>query len=243
MQIPKGFNLSVSIDEKLKPLVKENLHLRNEVAFLNKNVSNTERDVRKNNLILHGLQEKETNNIELVESLITCLNNIYKDTGLGNWDKYEISRIQRVGIKDSNKTRSILFTLTLEWRKLELLRNKKRFPKNIYITEDYPKDILNIRKELKVKQQEEIKKGKIAFIRYDKLIVKDKNPVAKENEKRKRTPTDSPNQQDNTKRANKLAGCARRAIVQAITGRPAPFLRFSCAPRPPGRQSKDYYDT
>lgn len=56
---------------------------------------------------------------------------------------------------------------------------------------------MNIRKELKVKQLEEIKKGKIAFIRYDRLVVKDRTYTAKEGEKRKRMPTDSPTQQDN----------------------------------------------
>lgn len=193
-------NLSASIDEKLKPLVEENKQLKNEVEGLNKKVYHLEREVRKNNLIMHGLEENETNNTELLESVIACLNTTCKDTGLDNWDKYEISRVQRLGKKQSKKTRPILFTLTLEWRKLEILRNKKRFPANIYITEDYPKEILSIRKELKVKQLEEIKRGKIAFIRYDKLIVKDKNSAAKESEKRKRTATDSPKQQLNSKK-------------------------------------------
>ncbi|KAL0849608.1 hypothetical protein ABMA28_013867 [Loxostege sticticalis] len=43
------------------------------------------------------------------------------------------------------------------------------------------------RKELKEKMEEEIEKGKVAYIRYDKLIVKEAP-----NEKRKRSPTQSP---------------------------------------------------
>ncbi|CAH0406559.1 unnamed protein product [Chilo suppressalis] len=64
------------------------------------------------------------------------------------------------------------------------------------VIDDSP-SVVNITKRTK---SQAARRNKIAFIRYDKLIVKDKNPATKENEKRKRTPTDSPNQQDNTKR-------------------------------------------
>ncbi|CAH2101713.1 unnamed protein product [Euphydryas editha] len=136
----------------------------------------------------------------LMDVVLTTLNDMTKAANIEDFDKWEISeayRLGRLGKKDGKKTRPILITLTLAWRKKELLRNSKKLPENIYITEDYPKDVINIRKELKMKQQAERKKGKIAYIRYDKLIVKDNNTKipTKENEKRKRLPTDSPTQQ------------------------------------------------
>lgn len=70
---------------------------------------------------------------------------------------------------------------------MEMLKNKRYFPENIYISEDFPKEVLNKRKELKTQQQEEIKKGNLAYIRYDKLIIKEKST-----EKRKRSPSNSP---------------------------------------------------
>lgn len=39
----------------------------------------------------------------------------------------------------------------------------------MHITEDFPKEVLEFRKELKAKQKEEQEKGNTAFIRYDKL--------------------------------------------------------------------------
>lgn len=66
-----------------------------------------------------------------------------------------------------------MITVTLVWRKIELLKNKKLFPENIYITEDFPKEVLLKRKELRKQKEEEIINGKIAFIRYDNIIIKD----------------------------------------------------------------------
>lgn len=190
-------SVSTTIDEKLKPLVEENLKLRNEVAVSNKKLHHLDREIRKNNIILHGVEEKEKKGSELMELVLNILNNVSKDIGLDEWDKWEISKIRRLGKRDDNKRRPILITLTLAWRKLDLLRNNKNFPPKVYVTDDFAKDVLKIRKELKIKQQEELRNGKIAILRYDKLIVKDQHNNNKGNEKRKRLPTKSPTRREN----------------------------------------------
>ncbi|KAF9414412.1 hypothetical protein HW555_007666 [Spodoptera exigua] len=46
-----------------------------------------------------------------------------------------------------------------------------------YFSEDYPKEVLNKRKELQAQLQKEKEAGKTAFIKYDKLIVLDNNKI------------------------------------------------------------------
>lgn len=69
----------------------------------------------------------------------------------------------------------------------------KKNLKDVYITEDYTKEVLEKRKALQTKLSEERKKGNIAYIKYDKLIIRENNT---NNDKRKREMSMSP--QDNT---------------------------------------------
>ncbi|KAI5640471.1 hypothetical protein NE865_07222 [Phthorimaea operculella] len=189
-------NLAATIDEKLNPIVEENNKLKKQVVTLQEKVKNLQRETRKNNVILHGIKETERNNTDLRGKMITILDDLSKKSNMREWDEWEISDMRRLGKKDDNKSRPILITLTLLWRKFELLKNNNNFPAGIYATEDYPKDIQIKRNELKAKKKQEEMNGNIAYIRYDKLIVKPKKPndKTKESEKRKRMPTDSPTQ-------------------------------------------------
>lgn len=82
-------------------------------------------------------------------------------------------------------------SLTTSWKKHLILKNKRNLPINVFVNEDYPKEVLETRKQLKLQLEAERKSGNIAFIKYDKLIVK--KPTNSNREKRKReTPTGSP---------------------------------------------------
>lgn len=187
-------NIAYTIEEKLSPLVEENLKLKNEVTMLKTKVRNMERELRHNNIILHGIEECETSTADLLEIVLKTFNSVTTEGNIESFDKWEISNIYRLGKKEEKKQRPILVKLTLAWRKLEILRNNKKFPSNIYVTEDFPKDVLEIRKELKLKQMEEIKNGNFAVIRYDKIIIKQKSRQDKGNEKRKRSHSKTPPQ-------------------------------------------------
>ncbi|GBP11665.1 hypothetical protein EVAR_77788_1 [Eumeta japonica] len=69
----------------------------------------------------------------------------------------------------------------------------KKGLKNIYVTEDFPKEVLAKRKALQEKLKEEMKKGKIVFLKYDKLVVKENESTK---EKRKRETSSSPHSSD-----------------------------------------------
>lgn len=184
-------NMGTTLDEKLNPFMEENNKLKQEVSLLKEKIHNLEKTAKKNNIILHGVEEREENHPNLMEVVLKTLNDMSKAAKIEEFDKWEISETFRLGRKDNKKKRPILIKLTLTWRRLAILQNNKHFPDNVYATEDFPKDILQVRKELKVAQQEEIKKGNLAIIRYDKLIVK-KNKQGKSHDKRKRSPTKTP---------------------------------------------------
>lgn len=74
--------------------------------------------------------ELKKNYTELLELALNIPNNVGKDIGLVKWDKWEISKIQRMGKRDDNTRRPILITLTLACRKRDLLRNNKNFLPN-----------------------------------------------------------------------------------------------------------------
>lgn len=183
-------NLTKTIDEKMKILTAENQQLKEEIDTLKTRVKSLEKDSRKKNLILHGIPQTETNSSELMELILETLNKLSEEAGQEKWDKWELSKCYRIGKNNNKGNRPILIAVTLEWRRDAVLKNNKKFPEGIYATEDLPKEVLNKRKELIPKLQEEREKGNIAYFSYDQLIVKEKK--GRPSEKRKRAPSNSP---------------------------------------------------
>lgn len=182
--------ISTTIEAQLLPILQETDKLKAENGILKSRIKILEAESRRNNVIIHGVEEKEVNNTELMEIILKTLNNSCKNQNGAEWDKWEISRLERLGRKIEKKVRPIKLTLTLEWRKMELLRNKKSFPKNIKITEDYTKEVLEERKSLIPKMIEAREAGKYAILKHNKLIIKDK--IEPKNDKRKRVPSSPP---------------------------------------------------
>lgn len=91
-------------------------------------------------------------------------------------EEYDINKIYRLGKRkrENNKPRPVLCSFISNWKKTEIIKSKKNL-KSIYIAEDYSKDVLKKRKELQAKLIEERQKGNIAYLKYDKLIVKENN--------------------------------------------------------------------
>ncbi|XP_028163146.1 uncharacterized protein LOC114354784 [Ostrinia furnacalis] len=103
----------------------------------------------------------------------------------------DINTVYRIGKSDTNngKERPVHVSFVNNWKKIEIMKKKKEF-KNVYVSEDYPKEILDKRRDLLPKLKEEREKGKYAFIDYDKLVIKEGKF---DNGKRKRNPSASPN--------------------------------------------------
>lgn len=177
-------NVMEALDEKLKMLKEENNNLKGKVTNLEQKLTFFEKEKRRNNLILFGIQEKGKTELELVD----FVKEIIVDSGT-HLDSQEISYIRRIGTQ-SDKDRPVLISLTTTWKKHLILRNKRYLPANVYVKEDFPKEVIEIRKQLQQKVEAERENGNIAFIKYDKLIVK--KPGTTNREKRKRETSRSP---------------------------------------------------
>lgn len=174
------------MDEKLMPFSREVEQLKLENQELKTKITSLERARRNNNIILYGLEESENTTLELMEKTTHKISTDLKIT----LNVRDINEIRRIGKKtdNSNKVRPILISFVNGWRKVEILRNKKKL-RSVYISEDYPKEVQEKRKELREKMLEERRKGNYAVLDYDKLVIKE-NTIS--NEKRKRNLSTSP---------------------------------------------------
>ncbi|XP_022823231.1 uncharacterized protein LOC111354155 [Spodoptera litura] len=184
------------IEEKIKPIIAENKDLKEKIITFKKEIEYLKRDRKENNIIIFGLQEEERSTPELIN---VVKNIFFKDLNI-NIGEFEINKIFRIGRKIPGGkprpvllgVRPVLLSFVNSWKKNEIMKVRKNL-KDIYITEDYSKEVLERRKILQNRLKEERMKGNFAYLSYDKLVVKENNT---NNEKRKREKSSSP--QDNT---------------------------------------------
>lgn len=179
-------NVMAALDEKLKAITEENAQLKNKISELELKLKFVDKDKRKNNLVFFGIEEgKATTEAELVDHV----KDIIIEMGV-HFEAFEINNIYRIGKKEVDKNRPVVASLTTTWKKHMILRNRPNLQEGINIKEDYPKEIIEKRKQLQLRVEEEKKKGNIAFIKYDKLIIKKSHENNRE--KRKRETSGSP---------------------------------------------------
>lgn len=180
------------MDEKLEPLIKENKILKNKIEILEKKIEYFEKEKRNNNILYFGLDERRDSSSELFQRVQEIFKHDLKIT----LEAGDVSKIHRIGPIKENKIRPVLVSFANNWKKSEILKIKRNL-KDGYITEDFPKEVLEKRRELKPKLIEERAKGNTAYIKYDQLVVKEGIPIK---EKRKRDQLSSP---DNLNQAKK----------------------------------------
>ncbi|CAH2108656.1 unnamed protein product [Euphydryas editha] len=136
-------------------------------------------------------------------------------------EQLDINIARRIGKINNNngKERPVLVSFVNNWQKLDISKNRKKL-KNINISEDYPKEVLEKRKELKPKLLEERKNGNYAVLNYDKLVVK-KGPFG--NEKRKRDQSTSPATINQPKKQNATTKTNRLNAFDIMRGRSNSF--------------------
>lgn len=175
-----------ALDEKLRTITEENKKHKQKIAELEQKIIVMERENRKNNLVFFGIEEKGKTEAELVD----YIKDIIIDAGV-QLVSLEITKVYRIGRQTENKTRPVVAAFSTSWKKHIILKNRGNLPAGIYVKEDYSKDVLEKRKQLQTQVEEERKKGNIAFLKYDKLIIKKPGDAIRE--KRKRETSGSPN--------------------------------------------------
>lgn len=162
--------LTAKIDEKFDSVQFDINKIKEINLNYEKRINNIEKQHRERNLIFFGINEGEKSYDSLEWKIINTIKN---ETNI-ECDKTELQMVRRMGKFDENKVRPIVVTFTTYGRKISLLKNKKNMKsETIYIKEDFPPHVLEIRKNLQEQLQQEKAAGKIAHLRYNKLIIRE----------------------------------------------------------------------
>lgn len=134
-----------------------------------------EKEVRIRNLVFFGVPEQENTYMELEKAILNIVNNNLQTPT----NSSEIQHVRRIGKKGENP-RPINVGLTTYSKKIAILKNKHKLVQTgLYLKEDFPPKILEVRKQLQVQLKTEIEKGNKAFIKYNKLVVRAPNSPLK----------------------------------------------------------------
>lgn len=207
-------NIAEAINEKLKGIIEENKILKNKEEEMELKLKSLEKEKRKNNLVLYGVEEIGKSERELLDYIKDAI----EESGVP-MNSQEISNVYRIGRISENKNRPVVISLTTQWKKHLILKNKSNLPPNLNFKEDFSKETLEKRKQLQPMVEEEKKKGNIAFIKYDKLVVK--KPKDNNREKRRRESSDSPNQETQKKASKSITPNAHTQTQKKETIRPS----------------------
>lgn len=213
-------NVTESVNEYLLALMEENKDLKNEINILKNKIKFIEDDKRKNNLIIFGIKEEQES-----ESTIENVTNLLNNKSTISVTSLEINAAYRLGSKN-NKTRPVLVSFTTSWKRNQVLKNKNKLPPGIYIKEDYSKEVLERRRQLLPQLKEERAKGKICYLRGDKLIVKDQEQDHNK-DKRKRGLNNSPNTSPNQATVTAPTKVTKTNIFDVARARTASLTRPS----------------
>lgn len=159
-----------SFNERFKILEENNEHLEQKIESQKITIDNLERFIRRKNLLIFGVEEREKSYHDLEKIVLNILNNLMNI----KCDYQSIESLRRLGRKEE-KGRPIVITLFTMGLKIQIQKNKNKLENTpYYIKEDYPLEVRNKRKELQVQLQKEREQGNLAILKYDKLIILNK---------------------------------------------------------------------
>ncbi|XP_052741098.1 uncharacterized protein LOC128198687 [Bicyclus anynana] len=167
--------ITAHMNQKFEGLNKDLEYLQSELENQEKRISAIEKHNMQRNLVFFGVEQndKRESYFQLQDKILDIINNQMKI----KTERFEIQSVKRFG-NIEKKPRPISVCLTTLGKKIQLLKNKKFLVGlNIRVQEEFPKKVLDVRRDLKIKQKMEIEKGNIAYIKYDKLIIKDKKEL------------------------------------------------------------------
>lgn len=181
-----------NIDEKFKNLEGRNEIIEQKLEAQTVKINNLERTLRQKNLILFGVAENERSYWDLEKEVLNILNSIHNI----KCDSNSIEYLRRIG-KKGEKVRPIVVTFITMGLKIKILKNKKMLEQSTpyYIKEDFPPEILSKRKELQKEVNKEREQGRLAIIKYDKIVIlKNKKEQAEKQtlDNKKRVLSESP---------------------------------------------------
>lgn len=171
--------VNTHMNKKFEDLNRDLHDLRSRLENQEKRLYHLERASVERKLVFFGVVENERSYFDLQSSIMQIVD---KNIGIPI-QGVEIQSVKRLG-KKGNKPRPVSVELTTLGTKINILKNKRRLEgSDMYVTPEFPVPILEKRKILKVQLKNELEKGNTAYLKYDKLIIKEKN-TSKTNKKR-----------------------------------------------------------
>lgn len=140
------------------------IQIKAELAQQNNKINNLETYSRSNNLIFYGIRQDNPENCE--SKIKNVLGNVMH---IDNVDNIDIEKCHRLGQKKGAPI-IVRFQSFKDRAKIWNLKSSLKDSK-ISISEDFPHETINKRKTLFPIMMQARKKGKLAFLKEDKLIV------------------------------------------------------------------------
>ena len=160
-----------SLENKLTKMELWNSVLQHENSDLREKMLELEFKQRRNNLIFEGLPDSDN------ESDVQCISKVRNALNLipGLDTSFRIDKCHHIdGAFNPPKVRRVMCTLNWYVDVQFILRNRKRLPKGIFVSEDYPEEWVNRRKILKPIFNAAKKNPKLrskTFLSKDKLVI------------------------------------------------------------------------
>lgn len=191
-------NINIILEEKFSRLEQKYECLKSRVENQEQRLYYLERQARQRNLVFFGLEEHEKS-YSNIENIIIDFVHKYFTLKI---DSRDLQAIRRIG-KKSDKPRPIVVTFSTLGKKIDILKNKGVLKNSMYyIKEDFPRSVLQIRRDLQEQVQAERAKGNKAVLKYDKLVILKNNTAPPQNNNKKRNLSKSP-ENNSTSSSNK----------------------------------------
>lgn len=181
--------LKLEIQGKHEKIEKSIENIQNNQETITREIAQLKRENRKLNIIIGGVAELEKGYLELEQTIQTLFTDLLKINCLEG----DIVFANRLGKKQENKNRPIKVTLSTWGKKIKIFNNKKALKDTgIFITDDFPPEVVEKRKQLTPILLEKRKEGHHAIIKYDTLYVNREKYEADNTTNRKRPAEKSP---------------------------------------------------
>ena len=157
-------------ESKITTCEKKVKEVNDKMKDLEEKIDDLENRSRRNNLCFDGIKEEANESWSTTEKKIREIISTKLNI---KTDEYTIEKAHRVGKRDTTgKPRPIVTKFNNYKLKESIMKNKKGLKgTNIYVREDFSQKVMAKRKELLPQMYEERRKGNIAFLRFDKLVV------------------------------------------------------------------------
>lgn len=166
----KGMNEKLDfVMREIKEMKEENKNLRERVVKQEERIQHLEREVRKKNLIIKGIVDGEgEDENETRDKIVAVVQKIGVDIDV----KGDVDEVRRIGKYRPQQKRPILVKLTKESTRRTVLKNAKKLKgTDIWIDEDYPREVQEERRRLMPRMKEARENGCKAIVKYNKLII------------------------------------------------------------------------